>query len=86
MELSRGGNLGGLSLDLSRLPFPEEPLDPEPAMLYGSSSGTGIRGRFLISMAGRGFLTKIKNEKGVHGGIKYFLKVHFFNFLKDLTC
>ena len=58
MELSRGGNLGGLSLDLSRLPFPEEPLDPEPAMLYGSSSGTGIRGRFLISMAGRGFLTE----------------------------
>jgi hypothetical protein len=41
--LSLGGNLGGFSLDRSLL-FPDDPLDPDRAMLYGSLSGTGIRG------------------------------------------
>ncbi len=58
MPLSRGGSFGGLSRDRSRFPFPDDPDDPDPAMEYGSSSGTGMRGRFRISMAvGRGFLT-----------------------------
>ena len=62
IELSLGGSFGGLSRERSRLPFPDDPLDPDPAMLQGSSSGTGMRGRFRISMAGRGFLTA-KNTK-----------------------
>jgi hypothetical protein len=67
--LSLGGNLGGLSLDRSLLlPFPDDPLDPDPAMLYGSSSGTGIRGLLRISMAGRGFLTA-KTQKNIKNTI-----------------
>ena len=54
---SLGGNLGGLSLERSLFPFPEDPL---PATLYGSSSGIGIRGRFRMSIADRGFLTEKK--------------------------
>ena len=63
---SRGGNSGGLgsllgldlSLSLTPFPFPEDPpLEPDPAILYGSSSGIGIPGRLRMSMADRGFLT-----------------------------
>ena len=34
MELSRGGNLGGLSFDLSLAPL--EPLEPDPATLHSA--------------------------------------------------
>ena len=63
---SRGGNSGGLgsllgldlSLSLTPFPFPEDPpLEPDPAILYGSSSGIGMPGRLRMSMADRGFLT-----------------------------
>ena len=52
------------SLSLTPLPFPDDPpLDPDPAMLYGSSSGIGMPGRLRMSMADRGFLTtEIKND------------------------
>lgn len=40
----------GLLLLLPKPELPELPLPPPlPAMLYGSSSGIGILGRFLIS-------------------------------------
>ena len=68
---SRGGNSGGLgsllgldlSLSLTPFPFPEDPpLEPDPAILYGSSSGIGIPGRLRMSMADRGFLTNERKE------------------------
>ena len=62
MPLSRGGNLGGLSVErlslmVVELPLvlvlplcdPLDPLDPLPATLYGSSSGMGMRGRLRMS-------------------------------------
>ena len=74
---SRGGNSGGLgsllgldrSLSLTPFPFPDDPpLEPDPAMLYGSSSGIGMPGRLRISMADRGFLTvdQIVNTFGIN--------------------